>query len=368
MKKLLIAIDNLGGGGAEKVLITLLNNLDTNKFSVTLLLLFNEGVYLNEVPPHVKINYLFNPKSTLIRKTIYKLFKYSPAEKIYKNFIKETYDVEIAFLEGSTTKLISGSTNPNSQKIAWVHTDFSNYHWTVHYYKNNEEERLQYKSFNEIVFVSDDARKGFENTLHLKKNLNVIYNPINTEEIIEKSKEEEITFDNLTVISVGRLIPQKGFDRLIKAHANLLKAGIKHHVVILGEGEERERLEQLCRDLNVESSVKFLGFQTNPYKYINAADIFVSSSRVEGLSLVVAEALILEKPVISTRCSGPIELLDNGKYGLIVENTGDALYDGLSFLLINNDERKKYELLAKQRKSFFDIQKVMEQIHELIDN
>ena len=140
MKKLLIAIDSLGGGGAEKVLINLLNHLNPNKYSITLLLLFNEGVYLKDVPQHVEVKYLFNPK---MRKLIYKLFKYYPPQKIYKKYIKESYDIEIAFLEGSTTKLISGSPNRFSKKKAWVHTDFSNHHWTVHYYRGDEEEQRQ---------------------------------------------------------------------------------------------------------------------------------------------------------------------------------------------------------------------------------
>jgi glycosyltransferase involved in cell wall biosynthesis len=367
MKKLLIAIDSLGGGGAEKVLINLLNHLNTNKYSITLLLLFNEGVYLKDVPPHVEVKYLFNPKSTWLRKIIYKIFKYFPAEKIYKKYIKESYDVEIAFLEGCTTKLISGSTNPRSKKVAWVHTDFSNHHWTVHYYKSNEEEQRQYKLFNDIVFVSNDARKGFETTLGLYENLSVIYNPIDAQDIIARAKEETIVHDKLTVCSVGRLIPAKGYDRLLNVHSKLIKEGIEHDLLLIGEGEERQALAQQCQQLGVTTSVKFLGFQNNPYKYIAAADLYVSSSRAEGLPLVVAEALILGKPVVSTRCSGPVELLDNGNYGLIVENSEEGLYNGMKQLLVNTEERKRYGELSLQRRSFFDIKQILGQIEDLID-
>ncbi|MFP7297235.1 glycosyltransferase [Neobacillus niacini] len=367
MKKLLIAIDNLGGGGAEKVLINLLKNLDKNKYSVTLLLLFNEGVYLKEVPPHVKINYLFNPKSTLLRKIIYKLFKYLPAEKIYKKYVKETFDIEIAFLEGCTTKLISGSANPASKKIAWVHTDFSNHHWTVHYYKSDEEEKQQYQKFNDIVFVSNDSRKGFETTLQLHGNHHVIYNPIDAEDIIDKAKEERIVNKKVTICSVGRLIKAKGFDRLINVHARLIKEGIDHDLVLIGEGEEKESLHEQCRQLDVSNSVHFLGFQSNPYKFVAGADLYVSSSRAEGLPLVVAEALILGTPVLSTRCSGPVELLDNGRYGMIVENSEEGLYEGVKQFLLDSDERKRYGELALSRRGFFNIKRILEQIEELID-
>jgi glycosyltransferase involved in cell wall biosynthesis len=368
MKKLLISIDNLGGGGAEKVLINLLKKLNKDKYNITLLLLFNEGVYLNEVPTHIKVKYLFNTKSNLFRRIIYKMFKYLSAKTLYKKFIKESFDIEIAFLEGSTTKLISGSNNPKSKKIAWVHTDISTYHWTKHYYKSDEEEKQQYKKFNNIVFVSNDAQKGFEKTLNIHDHLSVIYNPIDAEDIIHKSKEETIVYNTLTVCSVGRLMEQKGYDRLINVHAKLINEGIEHNLVLIGDGEKKERLKQLCQDLEVVNSVHFLGFQSNPYKYLNAADLYVSSSRTEGLPLVVAEALILGKPVISTRCSGPVELLDNGKYGMIVENSEEGLYKGVKQLLLSKDERRKYELLSGQRKSFFNIDKIMFQIEDLIED
>lgn len=368
LKRLLISIDNLGGGGAEKVLINLLKNLNKTKYQITLLLLFNEGIHLTEVPKHVEIKYLFNIKGSLLRRIIYKMFKYFPAEKIYKKFIKECYDIEIAFLEGSTTKLISGSNNPKSKKIAWVHTDFSNYHWTIHYYKNDDEEQRQYKKFDDIVFVSNDSQKGFEDTLNIHENLSVIYNPIDAEEIIAESKEEIIVNTKLTVISVGRLIKAKGYDRLIKVHSKLVNEGIDHDLILIGEGEEKESLLQLCKQLNVVNSVHFLGFQTNPYKYVNAADLYVSSSRAEGLPLVVAEALILGKPVLCTRCSGPVELLENGKYGMIVENSEKGLYEGIKNLTLNNEERKKYEKLSLERRSFFNINTIMAQIESLIDD
>lgn len=368
MRKILIAIDNLGGGGAEKVLLNLLKHLNKDKYQITLLLLFKEGVHLNEVPSHVEIRSVFGPTSNLARRLIYKWVKYMPAERLYKKYVKDTFDIEIAFLEGTTTKIISGSTNPLSKKLAWVHTDLSNYHWTVHYYRGDEEEQRQYKKFNQIVFVSNDAQKGFEKALAIHENLTVIYNPIDAEEIIRKSNEELIVNNKLTVISVGRFIVQKGYDRLIKIHAQLINEGIDHDLVLIGEGEEKENLQQLAQQLEITNSVQFLGFQTNPYKFVKAADIYVSSSRAEGLPLVVAEALLLGKPVLSTRCSGPVELLENGKYGMIVENSETGLYEGLKQLLLNSDERKKYELLSAQRKSFFNINHIMAQIENLIDN
>lgn len=367
MKKILIAIDGLGGGGAEKVLINILKYLDKDKYQITLLLLFNEGIYLKEVPKHIKIKPLFQIKSNLLRRIIYKVFKLLSAKRIYKTFIKEDFDIEIAFLEGSTTKLVSGSTNPHSKKIAWVHTDLFNFHRTKYYYRSIKEEQTQYKKFNNIVFVSNDAKKGFEKLLNIHKNLKTIYNPIDVNEIRQKAQRDKVHYDQLTICSVGRLVKPKGFERLIRVHSMLLKKGIKHQLLLVGEGEERKSLEHLCHQLDVTSSVTLLGFQTNPYKYIQASDIYVSSSRAEGLPLVVAEALILGKPVISTRCSGPVELLDNGKYGLVVENSEEGLFEGLKLLLTNEKQRKKYELLSAQRESFFNIKEIMRQIEALLD-
>jgi glycosyltransferase involved in cell wall biosynthesis len=295
------------------------------------------------------------------------MFRYLPPKWIYNQYIKDKYDVEIAFLEGITTKLISGSTNPKSKKIAWVHTDLSSNHLTRHYFKKVDDEAAHYKKFDEIICVSEDAKSGFENLFHINHNLRVIYNPIDTESIVKKSKEEDIEFDDLTVCTAGRLTEVKGVDRLIRVHAKLRQEGYPHLLQIIGSGLMEAELKKLSQNLGVSDSVQFKGFLTNPYPYIKACDIFVSPSRMEGFSLVVAEALILGRPVVATKTSGPDEILAGGKYGKIVENSEEGLYQGLRDLLENVPLREHYKKMAKVRRSFFNLTAILQDVYEVID-
>ena len=115
------------------------------------------------------------------------------------------------------------------------------------------------------------------------------------------------------------------------------------------------------------NNIKLLGFKENPYKYINQDDLFVCSSKNEGFSLVIAEVMILGLPVISTNCSGPNELLNFGEYGFMVENTEDALYEGLKEIL-NDEEKLKYFIeKSKERINFFNYKERISNIEELFN-
>ena len=134
------------------------------------------------------------------------------------------------------------------------------------------------------------------------------------------------------ILGVGRLNEVKGFDDLIKAHKYLLMNNVKNKLIILGEGEQRGYLERLILELNVRDSVILKGFVDNPYKYMRSASVFVLSSKYEGFSVVIAEALSVGLPVVSTDCpSGPSEILEDGKYGLL-SPVGD--YEGLAMNII----------------------------------
>ncbi|MGL5822530.1 MAG: glycosyltransferase [Sarcina sp.] len=362
MKKILFTMPNLRGGGAEKVLIDILKNIDKSKFDVTLFMLSNTGVYLDEIPSHVKVK-TASEKLKLNERLCSVFLKKFP-RLFYKLNIKESFDVEIAFMEGYMTKMVANSTNEKSKKIAWVHIDLLAKHWTEYIFKDNEEEESCYNKFDDIIFVSKEAMNEFDKLFKTKASKSVIYNPIITEEIIKKSNEETINFEKFTIISAGRMDKQKGFDRLIKAHAQLV--GKKDHdLVLLGQGPELEELKQLAISLNVSNSVKFLGFQKNPYKYIKAADFFVCSSRSEGYSLVVAESLVLEKPIITTNITGPTEVVNHGEYGMICESSEEGIRDAIEKFLFDKELLQEYREKSKLGKCALDYKKVIEQIESL---
>lgn len=367
MKKIIFSMPNLPGGGAEKVLIDILKNINKNKYNITLLLNERTGIYLDEIPSHVKVISIQEKFNKMPMRVINKLGKFFP-KTLYKLVVKDKFDIEVAFMEGLPTRLIGNSNNKDSKKIAWVHIDLLKYHFTKNEFKKGGE-LSAYNNFDEIVFVSNDAKSSFEDLFDTNKsNKKVIYNPIISHEVIEKSESEVINFDDkFTIVSVGRLEPQKGYDRLIRAHSKLVKR-YPHKLVILGEGRERESLEAIISDLDVKDTVDLKGFVKNPYPYIKSADLFVSSSIAEGYSLVVAESIILGKAIISTETTGPKELLDNGKYGVLCENSEEGLVDSIKQILENKHEIEKYEELSKIRKEYFDYKSIIKQVEDLFDN
>lgn len=363
-KKVLICIETLQSGGAEKVLIDILNKLDYTKMTVDLLVFDKIGVYINDINNNVNVRYINKGVFVkLIRPFQRRILKYFP-KILYRAYINKEYDVEIAFLEGPVTKFIANSTN-NSKKICWVHTDLKNNHWTSYIFKNKLEEEKIYNKFNEIIHVSQYAKKNFNYIFTIEAKQRVINNPIISEEILSKGNKLQEKSDIFTIISVGRLVKEKGFDRLIKAHARLIKE-FNHRLIIVGEGEEKDRIKELIKELGVKESVELVGYKRNPYKYISNSDLFVCSSRTEGYSLVVAEALILGTPVLSTNCLGPNEILMNGNYGNICDNSEVGIFEALREILSNKDEIENLRKKAKLSRENFNYKNSIIEIENLI--
>ena len=155
----------------------------------------------------------------------------------------------------------------------------------------------------------------------------------------------------------------------MKIHKKLLDNGIKNHVYILGIGEEQEKYEKYLRDNHLEDTFTFLGFRDNPYKYVKNADLYVCSSRREGFSTAVTEALIVGTPVVSTNCSGAYELLgDNNEYGIVTENNEDALYEGIKKILTKENLLQHYKEQAKVRGQRFSTEKTVKAVEDMLNN
>lgn len=369
MKRILIAQYSLGGGGAEKVLIDILNNIDYKKYKVDLFLLRKEGVYLDRLNENVRVFSVldkFNFKEEKLNKLLndirFLLVKFF-SRFVHKITVGNNYDIEIAFVEGLTSKFIADSSNKTSEKLAWVHIDLEKYRPIKEFFQ-----KRFYPKFNKIVCVSEESRRVFGKLYPSLKNKTVVlYNIIDSKEIV-KFSSENINYRNESpvVIGVGRLSPQKRFDILIKAHKLLLDEGVKNKLLILGEGDKRKELEALIDKLGVKDTVDLYGFVRNPYPYIKNAQVFAMSSDFEGLPLVVCESLVLGKPIISTRCTGPTELLDDGKYGILVDcNDEVQLKDGLKELLTNKDVYNNYCEKSLERSKIFDTKEAMKNLYDL---
>lgn len=343
-QNLLFLIESLSGGGAEKVLSVLLKHIDKTKFDITLCTIVDTGVYAEEVRKYVKYtSVLGNPcKKSLLGKILYKIlylliYRILPCQLIYSLFIPKGNDIEIAFVEGFCTKILSYSTNKKAKKIAWVHIDLINNHWITSIYKDKKEEKQSYQKYNKIIGVSNTATNAI-NQLYNINNAITLYNPIENDNVIKRANEF-ISLPPKTqairMVTVGRFVPQKAYDRLLRVIKRLYEDGYSIELWILGDGEQRPMLKEYINTHSLNEIVTLWGFQKNPYPYLKHSDIFVCSSVSEGYSTAVTEALILELPVVTTLCSGMNELLIDGKCGLITENSEYGLYSGIKYVLDN---------------------------------
>lgn len=372
MKRILIVHPDLGGGGAEKALINILNKMDYSKYSVTLMLLHKNGIYLDKLNRNVKLMWIHDPykiKNKFFKKVYCKimmsLFEKYP-KLLHRILVGKKYNVEIGFLEGDATNFINNSINKKSNKIAWIHTDIRKYSE-----ERRKKEEKNYTNINKIICVSKIAKDNFDNIYQQYRNKTMtIYNIVNIDEIIKLSQEKiEYEYNCPTIISVGRLVEEKRFDLFIKAHSELIKEGINHKAIILGTGKLELQLKELIKDLNVENSFQLLGFKENPYPYIKNADIFVMASDFEGLSMVIFEAIALKKIIVSTKFDAAKELLSNESTATLVD-CGDymALKEAIKKILVNKKNTNEYKKRSEYKIKIFESGNIMKKIYDVLDN
>lgn len=360
-KKLLFIIDNLKGGGAEKILITILQNLDTELYNVDLFLINREGVYLNSVPQNIFLYSALGDSNLLINKVRRRILLTFPS-LFYIFHIRKKYDYYIAFREDTATRILLKAPSI-AQRLAWLHTDLMRH--TYCKTTNKQKYFRDLSSLNQIICVS----KACQNTLiklcpAIKNKSMVLYNPINISDIIEKSNIHiDIPFsdDRINLLAVGRIDKGKNHRFLIECMPLLLNKG-NFTLWILGVGPLQAELEKQRNDMELQDYVHFLGFEKNPYPLIKYCDVFVLSSLYEGLPTVIIEALILEKSIVSSPCVGAEEVLCNGEFGYVapldINSFSEAICKASEYsLLISNKLR--------HRLSDFDLNQQIRKINTL---
>lgn len=335
MKKILMLINNMNGGGAEKLLLQFICFLhEYTDYEIHLLLTYHIGVYLEDIPDYVNKRFIFSEKNSENEQIIR-----NEAEKISKKYVSDIYDCAIAFLEGSSTKLLAYADIPDNIKYAWVHIDLDKRHYTASLYRDIQEERECYHHFNKIAVVSKGVRDAFLKVFGsvFSSKLQIIYNPIDMNNIREKAQERCITYSKFTICSIGRLVTQKGYDRLIQSAAQLKAMGYDFQLIILGNGARKGELLTLINEHKLENNVFLYGFIKNPYPYLAASNLYVCSSRTEGYCLAVCEAIALGKPVISTQCTGVTEVFELCNCGVIVPNNTEGITAGIKKFLDDHE-------------------------------
>ena len=378
--KLLFRHRSMEMGGVEKVMLSIVNNLNPEKFEITVCLNLNQGELRNEFPPHIRKLYLAEGKEdfskNIILQKIQLYQRKKKLEKLRKNpgiidkqHLKEYFDIEIGMTYNDFESVLNSS-NKNSKKIGWFHSEIN-----VPGLKPLLPEILkQFPQFDVMVYCSQkikDLMHIHHPDLHFPRE-KVIINAISIEEIKVKAAEKIEPFsEKPSFVSVGRLHYRKGYHKLIEAHTKLIREGHDHQILIVGEGEHRQNLEKLIKENKVERTFILLGNKMNPYPYIKNADFFILPSESEAWPLVIAEALILQKPIIATDTGDVSMMIAPEKTGILIPYKVEEMYYSMKRFLTDkpliSDLKSNLQNIEDQfdnNKIFESIEIMMEQILE----
>lgn len=374
--KLLFRHRSMEMGGVEKVMLSIVNNLNPEKFEITVCLNLNQGELRNEFPSHIRKLYLAEGKEdfskNIILQKIQLYQRKKKLEKLRKNpeiidkqHLKEYFDIEIGMTYNDFESVLNSS-NKNSKKIGWFHSEIN-----VPGLKPLLPEILkQFPQFDVMVYCSQkikDLMHIHHPELHFPRE-KVIINAISIEEIKVKAAEKIEAFsEKPSFVSVGRLHYRKGYHKLIEAHTKLIREGHDHQILIVGEGEHRQNLEKLIKENKVERTFILLGNKMNPYPYIKNADFFILPSESEAWPLVIAEALILQKPIIATDTGDVSMMIAPEKTGILIPYKVEEMYYSMKRFLTDKPLISDLKSNLQNIEDQFDNKKIFESIEIMME-
>ena len=374
MKKIIFGITSLTLGGAERVLVDLVNKM-SERFDITVFMLYSNGELETELNSKIRLETLYNKKYielTFFEKILASLNVLINKKKIFKKYVdKEEYVAQISFLEGAITRIFSVKSQFKTKKIAWVHNDMQRVFGKG--IKANIKKKMDeraYQRYDDIIFVSEDNAKSFN--AFYKKSIasrkSIIKNYVSPERILNLSKElseynNVYNDDEINVVQVSRLVEQKAIDRLIKVSAKLINEKFKIHMYIIGDGPLKEKLQKQIIELNLEERVTLLGAKKNPYPYIKNADVFGLFSYFEGYGIVIDEAKILKKYVIITDTAAREALEDYKEYSYIVNNDEDGIEEAFKYI-----EKKGKQIGTSHIEYKYQNEEIISKITDIIEN
>ncbi len=378
--KLLFRHRSMEMGGVEKVLLSILNNLDPEKFEMTVCLNINQGELRNEFPPHVRKVFIAEGREDFSKNPIIQKFQLFLRQNKLKKFqkkphlvdqeiLKDSYDIEIG-MTYNDFDMVLNSSNKNSKKIGWFHSEIQLPKLQPLVPKILEH----FPQFDYMIYCSEKIKNLMHEhypALQYPKE-SVIINAIPIEEIREKSQETcSFPFAEKKMpsfVSIGRLHTRKGYHKLMEAHAKLLQDGFMHQIVILGDGEELQNLQQQQKKLGVEKTFHFLGNQMNPYPYVKNADFFIMPSESEAWPLVIAEALILQKPIIATKVGDVETMIHHQETGYLISYDTNEIYEAMKEFLTNEKLISHLNENLKNIDQQFDNDKIFKTVEKIFVN
>lgn len=336
---MLIITKHLNIGGAEKMLLRFLPVIISLEYKVDLYLLYNYGMH-KDFELDLKFNTnQFSLFSIFPQETddYNRLMKNEP-QKIYDFAIHETYDMEIAFQESYATKIISNSRNKKSRKLAWIHSNFQEYHFSANAYESDEEELQVYSKFDQIIFCSESAKNAFDKILKNNFcNKEVIYSLADSVFCNKYAQMYHPQILEPYFLVLSRFSPQKGLDRLIKAAVLLKRQKILFKILLVGRGELEQDLRNMITQYGLMDEVCLVPAVSNPFPYFKNCISYINPSYTESFGIAMQEALCMHVPVIACDTPGTREVLKDGLYGEIVKPSEYALADAMKKSILDPD-------------------------------
>jgi glycosyltransferase involved in cell wall biosynthesis len=393
-KKILFVIPDLGGNGASKSLINLLTIMDKKKYEIDLLVFNRRGLFAELVPEQVNIIEAPSPlkeywyqiyiatKELLKSKSfnlVYKrvkwkameMVKFKPAVVSQKNYLgiksllptlNGSYHAAISYLDFAPTYYVIDKVDADI-KIGWNHNDYSKLS------PNIEIDRMYLEKLDYLITVSEGCKAVLEEIYtDYKKKIRIIENINSPSVMYEMAKKENAFQDDyqgLRIITIGRLVEQKGIDLAILACKRLIEAGYDLQWHIIGEGPERAKLESLIEKLGLQKTFYLMGEVRNPYPFIDECDLYVQPSRFEGKSIAVEEVKIFHKPMVVTNHPGFYEQVKNEVTGLIVSMDVEGVYFGIKRLIDNKKLRARFS--SELKRELHGNEDEVKHLYELLD-
>ena len=364
-RKILFLIENLDEGKAAKSLSILVQYIDKTKFDVTVCSINAGGQYEAVIRENVKYKAILTGVEGMKHKFVYRSL---PLSLVYKMYVPHGNDVEIAYSEGFATKLLAHASKGKTKRYAWVHTDFNKNHWSKEAFSSDKEESEVYNRYDKVIGVTNLVCEAFQRQLpSVKVPVERIYSPVDSLSVrlksMNSSKEEPFKVST-RIVAWGRLEPNYEYGRLLRVVNRLVGEGYDLGLWIFGEGTDRILLERYIQTNELQQRVKLFGFHPNPYRFMIQGQLFFCGAYCSS----VISALILGMPVVAIDTPELKELLKDGECGLMVSNSDEALYQGITKLLDDPELLGQYRQRGEVRGFDFDIEALIAPVEGLLMN
>lgn len=383
MKRILFFNDGMETGGTEKLLVSLLNHLAGKECVITLLLPMpsDKNILIEEISQSITIKYIYKENTSHLKRKLGENFMvfFPRLFAKWKGIKKSDYDQIVCFKETFFARIFSKMC---LSKILWIHnilykrtyeTDSLRDKFSA--WLNKKQLKLvqaSYNHFNKIICVSDAAKNAYLSVLHNgtspNQDIRVLYNAIDLTKAIEKSKQtiETLPQGQTNFILLTRTSPEKRTDRLISAARRLKEEGYDLHIYIIGEGMDSQSMQNSIAISHLQDIITLKGRIDNPFPYILQCKWSLCVSERESFSLALLESMALKTPVITTNCGGPGDIVDGGKYGILVDNSTEGVYQGMKMVLDNPNLSVKYSADLDKAVARFDYQGWLKSVEKLL--